>query len=255
MRYPEFIKKGDCIGFCAPSFGCSIEPYRTAFDHTQEVFAGLGYQTVCGPNAYAGDGIGISTSPDKCGKEFMDMMLSSEVGAIISCGGGELMCEILKYVDFTRLAQSKPKWFMGYSDNTNLTFLLTTLSDTAAIYGPCAGSFGMEPWHAAIGDAFALLNGEKLEMTGYSAYEINPDKNAEHPLEPYACTEPRKIVAFDPARGVLKKEAGTVVDFSGRLVGGCMDVLAMLCGSMTGWKRFLKSTAATGLSGSWKPVT
>ena len=70
--------------------------------------------------------------------------------AIISCGGGELMCEILRYVDFERIAQAKPKWFMGYSDNTNLTFLLTTLCDTAAIYGPCAASFGMKPWHAAI---------------------------------------------------------------------------------------------------------
>ncbi len=231
MRYPEFIKNGDRIGFCAPSFGCNVEPYRTGFDHAQEVFARQGYQTVCGPNAYAGDGIGISTSPDKCGKEFMDMMLASDVDAIISCGGGELMCEILKYVDFTRLAKSKPKWFMGYSDNTNLTFLLTTLSDMAAIYGPCAASFGMEPWHEAIHDALALLNGEKLEMAGYSAYETNPDKNPEHPLEPYACTEPRKIVAFDPVGGVLNNNVGNTIDFSGRLVGGCLDILAMLCGT------------------------
>ena len=231
MRYPEFIRKGSTIGFCAPSFGCNIEPYRTAFDHTQEVFAERGYQTVCGPNAYAGDGIGISTSPDKCGREFMDMMLSESVDAIISCGGGELMCEILRYVNFEQLAKADPKWFMGYSDNTNLTFLLTTLSDTAAIYGPCAASFGMEPWHEAIHDAFALLHGEKLEMAGYSAYEVNPDKNADRPLEPYCCTEARKIVAFDPAKGTLKKEAGETVDFSGRLVGGCMDILSMLCGT------------------------
>ena len=56
------------------------------------------------------------------------MLLGDMPDAIISCGGGELMCEILRYVDFERIAQAKPKWFMGYSDNTNLTFLLTTRS-------------------------------------------------------------------------------------------------------------------------------
>ena len=33
MRYPEFLKKNGCIGFVAPSFGCNIEPYKTAFGH------------------------------------------------------------------------------------------------------------------------------------------------------------------------------------------------------------------------------
>lgn len=70
------------------------------------------------------------------------------------------MCEILPYVDFERLAQAEPKWFMGYSDNTNLTYLLATLADTASVYGPCASSFGMEPWHEALWDAFGILAGK-----------------------------------------------------------------------------------------------
>ena len=32
MRYPEFIKAGDTIGFVAPSFGCAMEPYISAFE-------------------------------------------------------------------------------------------------------------------------------------------------------------------------------------------------------------------------------
>ena len=205
MRYPEFLRDGDTIGFPAPSFGCNIEPYRTAFDHAQKVLQEKGFRTVCGPNAYAGDGIGISSSPENCGREVTEMLLSDATNGLISCGGGEMMCEILKYVDFERIAQAKPKWFMGYSDNTNLVFLLTTLCDTAAIYGPCAASFGMEPWHEAIQDAYELLRGEKLESEGYSHYETNPDKDAEHPLEPYACTVPRQIRAFHPKKGLLPK--------------------------------------------------
>ena len=231
MRYPKFIRPGDTLGFPAPSFGCNIEPYRTAFDHAQEVLRQKGFQTVCGPNAYAGDGIGISSSPENCGGEITKMLLSDGIDAVLSCGGGELMCEILRYVDFERIAQAEPKWFMGYSDNTNLTFLLTTLCDTAAVYGPCAPSFGMEPWHEAIEDAYRLLRGEKLAFEGYRAYETAPDKDAEHPLEPYACTAPREIVAFDPEKGILPKDSERELAFSGRLIGGCLDVLAMLCGT------------------------
>lgn len=46
---------------------------------------------------------------------------------LISCGGGELMCEILPYVDFDRIKAAKPKWYLGYSDNTNFTFYRTRL--------------------------------------------------------------------------------------------------------------------------------
>ena len=64
------------------------------------------------------------------------------------------MGEDLPYVDFEKIKEAKPKWYLGYSDNTNMTFLLTTLCDVASIYGPCAAAFGMEPWHPAIQDAF-----------------------------------------------------------------------------------------------------
>ena len=63
------------------------------------------------------------------------------------------MCEILPYIDFEKIRNSEPKWFLGYSDNTNLIFLLATLCDTAAIYGPCAAAFGMEPSHPLMSHA------------------------------------------------------------------------------------------------------
>ena len=231
MRYPEFLKAGETIGFAAPSFGCNIEPYRSCFDRAQEVFRKKGFGILCGPNAYAGDGVGISTAPELCGKEFTDMYLSDVCQAILSCGGGELMCEILKYVDFEAVARAKPKWFMGYSDNTNLIFTLTTLCDTAAIYGPCAPSFGMKPWNPAIREAYQLLCGKKFSFTGYPKYEVEPYKSKERPLAPYACTEPRKITVCDPDLGILPPGQGAELAFSGRLVGGCLDCLATLCGT------------------------
>ncbi len=231
MRFPDFLKDGDCIGFTAPSFGCSIEPYRSRFDSAQEAFRQRGYSLICSGNVYADDGIGISTRPEVCARQFNEMYLSGDTQAVISCGGGEMMCEILKDVDFPAIAKAKPKWFMGYSDNTNLCFTLATLCDTASVYGPGASSFGMRPWHKALEDAHHLLRGEKLENEGYPLYQPEFESDDEHPLEPYRCTEPRKITVFDPETGILPEGSGEPLRVSGRLIGGCLDCLSTLCGT------------------------
>lgn len=46
MRYPKFLPEGGTIGFLAPSFGCNIEPYRSAFGHAVEKLQALGYRQV-----------------------------------------------------------------------------------------------------------------------------------------------------------------------------------------------------------------
>ena len=233
MRYPAFLEKSDTIGFVAPSFGCSIEPYKSAFANALRKFQALGHEAVLGPNVYESSGTGISASPESCGRELTEGFLSEESQALISCGGGELMCEILDHVDFERIRNAQPKWYMGYSDNTNFTFLLNTLCDMASIYGPCAPSFGMEPWHEAVEDAWALLHGEKTVFTGYPLFEKESLKDEEHPLEPYHVTEPRQIRVYAPDRegsGQLQL-TDEPVEISGRLTGGCMDILVNLLGT------------------------
>ncbi len=234
MKFPEFLKNNGTIGCPAPSFGCSTEPYLSSFKNAQKVFGELGHRVICGPNAYAEEGIGISNTPEKCGAEWNQMYLSEDTDVLISCGGGEMMCEILDYVDFEAMKNAKPKWFMGYSDNTNLGFLMATLCDTASIYGPCAPAFGMDPWHDAIKDAYQLLRGEKLQMEGYPLYETESLKDEEHPLTPYHCTEPRKIRVYQGYQEVTGAQDAKDVQefaFSGRLIGGCLDILANLAGT------------------------
>ena len=72
MRYPQNLKKGGTIGFVAPSFGCATEPYKSAFLNAQKKFQEMGYQCQLGPNCYASEGIGISNTPEKCGKELTE---------------------------------------------------------------------------------------------------------------------------------------------------------------------------------------
>lgn len=221
MRFPRFLEENGTIGFVAPSFGCATEPYLSAFNNALNRFEDMGYKCSLGPNCYSNCGIGISNTPVACGNELTDCYLSADNDLLISCGGGELMCETLNYIDFDAIKEADPKWYLGYSDNTNFTFLSTTLCDTAAIYGPCASAFGMEPWHQSIDDAFSLLKGEKLTFSGYDMWEMEGLKDDTNPLLPYNTTE----------KSVIRKFPDKDIELKGRLLGGCIDVLTTITGT------------------------
>ena len=206
MKYGHFLHENGTIGFIAPAFGCNIEPYYTAFQHSLEIWKEKGFYTNCGPNVYEGSGIGISNTPEKCAAEFSEWYQREDCDILLSCGGGELMCESLDDIDFEEIKNAPPKWFMGYSDNTNLTFLLATLCDTASIYGPCAAAFGMEPWHESLQAAYQLLTGASRKVHGYELWEKESLKTEENPLCPYHVTEPRILHKFPDEDSIIEEK-------------------------------------------------
>lgn len=221
MRYGQFLKEGGVIGFVAPSFGCATEPYKSAFNNALKKFKEEGYAVDIGPNCYSDKGIGISNTPEECGKELTEYYVNKTNDVLISCGGGELMCQTMDYVDFQKIKEADPKWYLGYSDNTNFTFLSTTICDTAAIYGPCAATFGMEPRHRSLEDCLKLLKGEKHEFDGYDMWEKESLKSEENPLASYNLTEKSLIRSFPEGE----------LNMKGRLIGGCLDCLANIVGT------------------------
>ena len=220
MRYPKYLTNNSTICFVAPAFGCNIEPYKSAFENGIKKLQELGHKIQLGPNCYEGAGIGISNTPQACAKEFMEQWCDSGNEALFSCGGGELQCEILPYLDFEKIKASEPKWFMGYSDNTNLGLLLATICDTASVYGPNAPAFGMEPWHRSVQDAYDLVCGNQLSFESYDGWQIESLKTEEEPLLPYNITEKPSIRTMNMEK-----------PFTGRLLGGCMDIVANLIGT------------------------
>ena len=235
MKYPEFLKDHGTIVMVAPSFGCTTEPYKTLFESARRKLKKMGYNLRIGPNCTADDGIGISSSPYRCGRELESAYRSDKGDAIMSVGGGELMCEDLDYIDLEKIEEARPKWFMGYSDNTNFTFLLSTICDTAAIYGPCATSFGAEPYHNSLYDAIDLLRGEKLTLTGYGMYETESLRTEENPLAPYNPTQKSELHLYRGNAGIKYSDKSARktrhVTMRGRLIGGCMDCLRGLIGT------------------------
>ncbi len=217
MRLPPYLQKGDLIDFVAPSFGVTTEPYATRMSTSLKVFSKLGFATHVFPNVYKNEGVIGSNTPESRGKEINEAFASSSK-AIISVGGGETMVEILPFVDFKAIREGDPKFFMGYSDNTNLTFLLPILCDMVSIYGPHAPSFYSYPLRYAEKDALAMLRGEK-NFQGYPKYSISRS-NPDHPLYRYRLTQPKIIEAFNYDGPV-----------TGTMLGGCLDCLVTLCGT------------------------
>lgn len=226
MRYPNFLKKNDTIALVAPSFGCTQPPYSICMDESIRKFEDAGYKIIEGPNARKDDGIGISSTPENCGRELTDFYCSTDNDMLISCGGGELMCETMDFVDIEAVKNANPKWYMGYSDNTNFSFVLNTVCDVAAIYGPSIGAFGASSLHQCHKDAIGLFTGEKLTVSGYDTFELESLKSEENPLASYNLTEKKKLKLF-----IGEREVDKIPDFEGRLIGGCGDVLANLIGT------------------------
>ena len=132
------------MGLVAPSFGATIEPYSTRLAAAIPRFEARGYKVRCADSVYKSDGLGISTDPRSAAEDVMRFYLDDGIDALLSVGGGELMNETISHIDFEALASAKPKWFMGYSDNTNFIMPMATIAGVPGIYGPCATSFGKE---------------------------------------------------------------------------------------------------------------
>lgn len=225
MKQPPFIKQGDTIIMVAPSFGVTTDPYMTRYEAAVKNFKKQGFKVIEGANVHLNEGV-VSSAPAKqraC--EIMDAF-KSEASLIISVGGGELMDEILPYIDFEELKRLPPKWFMGFSDNTNLTFTLTTICDIQSIYGPCTPSFYEKPMRLNQLDAMRMLSGEK-EFLGYPKW--NKPNYKKKKVE-----NPKPVDPLRRGRYMsLKKITPFQYDapFEGVILGGCLDCLIALCGT------------------------
>ena len=231
VRRPPFLKKGDTIGFAAPSFGAVTEPYATRFEAALRNFEKRSYRVKVAESCYMDDGIGISTDPKKAAADLISMYLDPEVDAVISVGGGELMNETLSCLDMETIRNAPPKWFMGYSDNTHFVMPLCTVAGVPAVYGPCATSFG-KAWEGPEETAMALLEGRADTVRGYGLYELPDDgsKRQEDPLSPYLLSAKKELSIFAPdGKGGLEKANET--SFNGLLLGGCLDVVVGLYGT------------------------
>ena len=212
----KYLNKKSKIYLIAPSFGCTTTPYYERLNKAIPRLEKIGHTIIVGENCFKAEGLCSSNTPILRAKEFMDAY-QSDAEAIISVGGGEMMTEILDYIDFDKITQLPHKWFVGFSDNTNLTFTLTTLCDIPTIYGTCAGGFHFDKFTYNVKDTYKMMTG-KLEFKGYPKWESTPDKS--DPFNDYVLDKKKIITAHNYNCPI-----------TGTLIGGNLDCMQQLIGT------------------------
>ena len=221
MRYPKSIVKGDYIGVTAPSDGIIKEEDMPRLNNVKNNFEKLGFNYIETPNVRTSEK-GRSSSAKERAEQLLSLWKDHKVGAIISAGGGDFMPEMLDELDFDLLKSLEPKWYQGYSDNTNLTLLLPTICDIASIYGQNVKDFGMKELYKNLNSSFEILPGKSITQDSFENYEI-PDWEKE--IDAFAGYDLTEEDIWKNLKGEEK------ISFKGRSIGGCFDCVVNLIGT------------------------
>lgn len=222
MIYPKNLEKGYKIGVTATSSGLDSETDQRRVESAIGYFKDLAYPVI-ETNNVRQEEKGRSSDGQTRANELMELYKDPDVAAIIAASGGNYLYEMLEYLDMD-LIKNNPKWFQGYSDNTGLTFTITTNLDIATTYSNNFGSFGMKDKHRSLIDNIKILQGEDLTQYSFDKYEANYYERVTG-LESYVLDEDvcwKNIYMDDPDNGI---------SIEGRAIGGCLDVLLNLVGT------------------------
>ena len=201
------------IYFVAPSFGVNIPYYKKRFNKALKNLESRGYDITIGPNVYLAKDKAASNTAILRAKEINDAFKSNP-DIVWSVAGGEVMIEMLEYVDFDIIKKSN-SIFVGFSDNTNLTYTITTILDKETIYGVSAPALSTIEYDSL--DTLEMING-KNEFIGYKNWQY--EYNNPNPIHKYEFDRYTKMIPINYTKPL-----------KGKIIGGCLDCLISLCGT------------------------
>lgn len=218
MIYPKFLKKGNTIGVPAPSDGAYDELHINKQKNAKLKMEQNGYKVVQSKNIYNSKMARSATAVDRA-EELNSMFGDKNIDFIICAAGGEFLVECLPYVDFNKIINN-PKFVQGFSDPTGILFQLTVKYDIATIYGMNFGDYGIETYSRDIADNLKIISGNLIKQENFDMYE-NERTEKITGLEGYNYTD----------KVVWKTLDNNPVDINGRIIGGCLDLIAELSGT------------------------
>lgn len=215
MIYPAFLQKGDTIGITAPSAGVGEgdnyeSGYLRSLSHLKRR-----WRVVETPNVRSAQ-MPSSSGPRRA-EELARLAADPSIKAVLCACGGDFLVEMLPYLDWQAIGRG-PKWYQGYSDPTGLLFPITARLDMATLYGPNGGSYDMDKLHPALENNLSILSGKLPVQRGFDRYQ--PLEETPGADGGYRLTRPAHWQAPNGDFAV-----------SGRLLGGCLDVLDILRGT------------------------
>lgn len=132
---PNKLNQGDTIGVFTPSTPAYIlneELFQNGINNLQR----LGFNIKQGHLTKARSTQGYrSSSPQERAEEFMNLIMDSDVKALIPTIGGYNSSSLIPYLNFEQIKSSK-KIICGYSDITSLHMAILHYSGLKTFYGP-----------------------------------------------------------------------------------------------------------------------
>ena len=235
MIYPKFLEKGDTIGVPAPSDGAYDLQHINKHKNAKIVMEQNGYKVIQSKNIYNSTMCRSADAKERA-QELNLMFESKDIDFIVCAAGGEFLVECLPYVDFSKLANN-PKFVQGFSDPTGILFQITTKYDIATIYAMNFGDFGLEEYSRDIIDNLKIISGDLIKQENYEMFENEKNEKITG-LEGYNYTD----------KVVWKTLDNKPADMRGRIIGGCLDLIAELCGTKyDGVKAFIEKYKDDGI--------
>ncbi len=244
IHYPPPLQRGDTIGITAPSAGVGPDlEARLQFSlSTLGQMGFLVHEGKCLRSAAI-----VSAPATQRADELMSMLLDDTIQVILPPWGGELLIDLLPLLDFTALARAKPKWIIGYSDLTTLMLPYTLLTHTATVHGSNlletpnrVGMDGLAHWS----DVLTLPARASFTQQPAMHYQANfVDWRIYPQATNWQGSEPVQWKCLHH-----ENDPHYSVEVSGRLIGGCLDVITALPASPYGnVPRFTRECAPEGL--------
>ncbi len=221
---PQPLKKNDTVAVLSMSWGGpSVFPhvYEGGKKYLEETLE-LRVKEYWSTRAPASE---VATNPERRAKDVMDAFRDPEVKAIVASIGGDDSILLLPYLDFEEIRKN-PKIVMGYSDTTTLLTALAANKITS-LHGPSvmagfAQASSMPPeWHQRVHEVLFNETGKKLRLGAFRQYSDGYLSWKE--------AGESKVKAWKQTDGWHWLNGERQV--TGRVIGGCIEVLEFLKGT------------------------
>jgi muramoyltetrapeptide carboxypeptidase LdcA involved in peptidoglycan recycling len=227
MIRPAKLKKGDTVAAITLSWGGAGECPERYAQGKKQIEKTFGLKVIETPNALKSEDW-IYTHPEKRLSDMIWAFQNKDVKAIFTTIGGDDSIRLLKHITpkHLEIIKDNPKIFIGHSDNTIANFLCLK-TGLQPYYGPpimfgFAENGGIDSYTKEYFEKAVFLNRPIGEIKSCDEWIL--DK------VPWT-SEGNRIIR--------KRQHGQKIRFiqgegkiSGRLIGGCMDVLEILKGTV-----------------------
>ena len=225
ILYPKVDSSQLCIGLTAPSSGLGSQSLIRRYEEVarQHVRNGILIKEGC---MLRENTLYVSDTARERADDFMKLWKDSEIGLIQPPWGGELAIDMLSLLDYS-IIKSSPKWVMGYSDISTLLFAITVVTGVATAHGT--------NFMDSI-EGQDRLTVQSRDFLQYPAGQTLTQESSEKWQNEFVDFTVGTGVTFNLKESTIWKmlQGRDECTINGRIIGGCLDTLVHLRGTLYG---------------------